>query len=78
MYLMKTGRYFHPKSGTYYEVLGIENLSELVVYKALYDSVEFGNESLWVRSKDSFLETIDIQGVSRQRFEYQPEAEIEH
>ena len=70
---VKLGKYKHYK-GKYYEVLGIakhsETLEELVVYKALYDSEEFGKDALWVRPKKMFLETINIENRDIQRFEY--------
>jgi hypothetical protein len=70
---MELGKYQHYK-GKYYEVLGVahhgETLEELVVYRALYDSKEFGNNALWVRPKKMFLEevTIDSKKVSRFKF----------
>lgn len=73
MKYIKLGKYKHYK-GKYYEVLGIakhsETLEELVVYKALYDSEEFGKDALWVRPKKMFLETINIENRDIQRFEY--------
>lgn len=58
---MKLGKYQHYK-GKFYEVIGIakhsETLEDLVIYKALYDSEEFGNNALWARPKSMFLEEI--------------------
>jgi hypothetical protein len=71
---MKTGKYIHSKSGREYEVIGIarhsEDLSELVVYRALYESEEFGPNALWVRPKEMFEEMIEINGEIKPRFQY--------
>jgi hypothetical protein len=71
---IKTGKYIHSKSGKTYEVLGTarhsEDLSELVVYRALYDSKEFGQNSLWVRPKSMFEEVVEIDGEMKPRFLY--------
>ena len=53
---IKLGKYQHFK-GKFYEVIGIAKNSEnpdeeFVVYKALY-----GNNQLWIRPKQMFLET---------------------
>lgn len=73
MNLIKLGKYRHYK-GKMYEVLGIsrnsETLEEFVVYKALYDSEEFGNNALWVRPKEMFLEYVEIDGQKIPRFEF--------
>jgi len=70
---LKLGKYKHYKGNTY-EVIGkarhSETLEEMVVYKALYESEEFGNGSLWVRPLDMFLERIDIGGEIVPRFRY--------
>jgi len=61
------GRYEHYK-GMHYEVLGTarhsETLEPLTVYRALY-----GDHGLWVRPSAMFLEAIEIDGVSRKRFQ---------
>ena len=61
---LKLGKYQHYK-GKSYEVIGVakhsETLEELVVYRALYNSEEFGKEALWVRPKSIFLETVNIE-----------------
>ncbi len=61
------GRYRHYK-GKDYRVLGVarhsETEEELVVYQLLY-----GDHGLWVRPRTMFLETVEIDGVTRPRFE---------
>ncbi|MFZ2188508.1 MAG: DUF1653 domain-containing protein [Candidatus Moraniibacteriota bacterium] len=70
---MKLGKYQHYK-GKYYEVLGVahhsETLEELVVYRALYDSKEFGENALWVRPKKIFLEEVIVDGKAMLRFKF--------
>lgn len=68
---MKLGKYQHYK-GNYYEVLGVahhsETLEELVVYIALYKHKIYGDNSIWVRPKKMFLETVLIDGKEILRF----------
>lgn len=70
---IKLGRYEHYK-GNQYEVIGLarhsETLEELVIYRALYNSKEFGNNALWARPKKMFSEMIDIDGKEISRFKY--------
>lgn len=70
---MKLGIYEHYKKKRY-EVIGVahhtETLEEFVVYRALYDSEEFGNNALWVRPKKMFLEDVEIDGKRVPRFQY--------
>ena len=70
---IKLGRYRHFK-GKEYEVIGIahhsESLEELVVYRALYDSEEFGKNALWARPVEMFTETVERNGKDVKRFEY--------
>ncbi len=60
--------------GKEYEVIGTahhsETLEELVVYRALYDSPEFGPNALWVRPKSMFFETVEVDGIKVPRFKY--------
>lgn len=67
------GKYEHYK-GKPYEVIGLarhsETLEELVVYKALYDSDEFGKNALWARPKNMFFEMVNIEGREIPRFRY--------
>ncbi|HBP00003.1 MAG: hypothetical protein UU48_C0033G0004 [Candidatus Uhrbacteria bacterium GW2011_GWF2_41_16] len=70
---LKLGKYGHYK-GKEYEVIGFarhsETLEELVIYKALYHSEEFGENALWARPKSIFLETVNIEGKEIPRFKY--------
>lgn len=65
---VKLGKYRHYK-GNKYEVLGVakhsEDLSELVVYKALY-----GEGQIWVRLLSMFIEDVEIDGKKVPRFEF--------
>lgn len=64
----KPGRYRHYK-GKEYLVIGVarhsETEEELVVYRLLY-----GDFGLWVRPRSMFVETVDVDGVRRPRFEW--------
>jgi hypothetical protein len=64
------GTYVHYK-GLRYEVLGVVRHSEtrepLVLYRPLY-----GEGALWVRPYGMFVGTIEIDGVVRPRFAFEP------
>jgi len=68
---IQTGRYRHYK-GKFYEVIGVaihsETLEEMVLYKALYASKEFGEHTLWVRPRSMFTENVIVDGKSIPRF----------
>jgi len=70
---IKNGKYRHFKGGLY-EVIGTarhsETLEEMVVYRALYGSKEFGDNALWARPKKNFLEKVIVDEKERPRFEY--------
>lgn len=70
---MKLGIYEHYKKKRY-EVIGVardsDTLEEFVVYRALYDSEEFGDHALWVKSKPAFLQDVEIDGVRMPRFRF--------
>ncbi|TRZ77568.1 DUF1653 domain-containing protein [bacterium] len=70
---MKLGKYRHYKSKLY-EVVDIARhsvtLEEMVIYRALYDSEEFGKDALWARPKDMFAETVVVDGKEMLRFEF--------
>lgn len=67
-------KYRHYKNKNHiYEIIGIakhsETLEELVVYKALYESEEFGKDSIWARPKEMFLGNVIVSGKEIKRFE---------
>ncbi len=70
---LKLGKHEHYK-GKQYEVIGLakhsETQEELVIYKTLYDSEEFGNNALWARPKSMFLENVNVEGKVVPRFKY--------
>jgi len=61
------GRYRHYKGGDY-EVIGVarhsETLAPMVVYRPLYNDTGW-----WVRPFEMFVETVQVDGVVRPRFE---------
>jgi hypothetical protein len=68
MTTVQPGRYRHYK-GKEYPVLGValhsETQEELVVYRQ-----EYGDHGLWVRPKQMFLETVEVDGQAEPRFQY--------
>jgi hypothetical protein len=70
---IKPGRYQHFK-GNFYEVLGVgrnsETKEEVVIYKALYESKEYGKNALWVRPKTHFQEVVSHNGKLIPRFKF--------
>ena len=70
---IKIGRYRHYK-GKEYEVIGVakhtETLEDLVIYRALYKSEEFGDGALWARPVAMFLETVMVDGKEISRFQH--------
>ena len=68
MHDLKCGRYRHYK-GNNYVVLGVashsETLEKLVVYRA-----DYGDRGLWIRPLAMFLETVEISGEPKARFEF--------
>lgn len=65
------GKYIHYKGGEY-EVLGIARMEatkeEYVIYKALYDSKEYGFGSMWLRPVKVFCENVIVDGKKVPRF----------
>ena len=70
---LRLGKYRHYK-GKEYEVIGVakhsETLEDLVIYRALYESKEFGDKALWARPLKMFLEYVVVDGKEIPRFEY--------
>jgi len=66
-----SGKYLHYK-GKLYEVIGIghhsETYEELVIYRALFESPEFGKNALWARPKKMFFEEVVVDGKRVPRF----------
>ncbi len=65
--------YCHYKhSDRYYEIVGVgvhsETKERVVIYRALYDSPEFGAKALWVRPQEMFLGTVTVDGREVPRF----------
>jgi hypothetical protein len=69
---LEIGRYRHYK-GNEYEVIGVakhsEDETELVVYRPLYNE-NSGERGLWVRPLPMFIETVQVNGETKPRFEY--------
>ena len=69
---MELGTYKHYK-GNSYEVIAVahhsETLEEMVVYKALYETPDFGYGAIWVRPKAMFTEEVLVNGKWVKRFE---------
>ena len=70
---IKIGKYRHYK-GKMYEVIAVgrneSDLEEVVIYKALYDSPDFGKDAIWVRTKKNFLEPVIVDDKEVPRFEF--------
>jgi len=47
-----------------------ETVEPLIVYKALYDSNDFGPNALWVRLLSMFTDEVEVDGIKVLRFEY--------
>lgn len=67
------GAFYKHYKNKMYKVVGIahhsENLEKMVVYEALYDAGgDIGKNSLWVRPKSMFLETIEHEGEMIPRY----------
>jgi len=70
---IKLGKYRHYK-GNFYEVLGIgrhtETKEEFIVYKQLYDGLEFPIGSIWIRPREMFFEEVEVSGQKTLRFKF--------
>ncbi|NCC70929.1 DUF1653 domain-containing protein [bacterium] len=69
----KLGKYIHYK-GNLYEIIAFgkhsENLEDMVIYKALYESEEFGKDMIWIRPEKNFFEMVEINGIKKARFTF--------
>ena len=69
---LEIGAIYKHYKGNNYKVIGVardsETLEELVIYQALYNSPEFGKNSLWVRPKAMFLKNVTVNGKETERF----------
>ncbi len=68
---IKKGKYKHFKGGIY-EVIGVAKYSEdpdqeFVTY---FHPEDNGNNELWVRPKEMFLEEVEVDGKKMPRFEF--------
>ena len=72
MFELECGRYRHYK-GNEYTVLGValhsETLEKLIIYKALYESEEFGKDVIWIRPIEMFEDKKIVDGKVVNRFE---------
>lgn len=63
--------------GNLYKVIAIardsETLEEIVIYQALYNSEEFGENAIWARKKGNFTSNVQINGKETKRFEIEKE-----
>lgn len=62
----------HYRNKQRYELIGTaihsETLEEMVIYKALYESKDFGMNQIWVRPKAMFFEEVEHEGQQVPRF----------
>lgn len=65
-------QYRHFRNKQLYELVGYaihsETLEEMVIYKALYESKDFGLNQTWVRPKSMFFEKVEHEGKLVPRF----------
>jgi len=65
---IKPGKYRHYKGGLYVVediATHSENEEKMVVYRPLY-----GEQDLWVRPLDMFIEEVEIEGIKKPRFAF--------
>lgn len=71
---LKLGKYKHFKGGKY-ELIAVARdcgnpKKKIVVYKALYDSEDFGFGQFWTRPLKEFIGFKEINGKKIKRFEF--------
>ncbi len=71
--MLKLWKYLHYKNKEY-KVISIwkhsDTLEDFVVYKALYDSKEFGNNTIWMKPVKDFCANVTIDWKEVKRFKY--------
>lgn len=69
---IEVGQLYQHYKGKRYEIIAIglhtESLEKYVVYRALYNDPEFGNNALWIRPLSMFVEQVTIGGKTIPRF----------
>jgi hypothetical protein len=69
---VKVGALYQHYSGKCYKVVAIgygsEDLKQYIVYQGLYNDPKFGDQPIWIRPLEMFLETVEIKGVTQLRF----------
>lgn len=69
---LKPGKYQHYKNNKFYKFIGVgldsKTLEEVVIYQALYNDEEFGDQTLWIRPKEEFMGNVTIDGQEKPRF----------
>lgn len=70
---LKPGTRLRHFKGKEYEVIcsarDSDTLEELIVYRGLYDSDEFGPDPVWTRPKKEFFDKKQVDGKEVPRFE---------
>jgi hypothetical protein len=70
---MKLWKYKHYKNKNY-ELLFVwkhsDTLEDFIVYKALYNSEEFGDDAIWVKPLKEFCTTVVVDNKKIDRFKY--------
>ena len=70
---LQLGIYQHYK-GSEYEVIAIgryeATLEPAVVYRALYESPDFGKDAVWIRPINEFQDSVEVDGVAVPRFRF--------
>ncbi len=71
--LIRIGGIYKHYSGKRYKIMAIghgsEDLRQYVVYQGLYNDPKFGDQPIWIRPLEMFVEVIDYNGKKTQRFE---------
>lgn len=71
--MLVPGQKYRHYKGKMYEIIALgrdsDTAEEVVVYRALYDSLRFGPNSVWVRPLKEFTGKLVVDGVERLRFD---------